>query len=103
VPPDNVFEDLTRILRGIDRRQDGVDGAGPDRVPALDKVDELVDDHARLADFCVVPFEGEPVSSEQQRDAEPVAERAEDAVVDRGQLGRDLVRDRQNFLQVDQV
>jgi hypothetical protein len=27
----------------------------------------------------------------------------EDAVVDRGQLGRDLVRDRQNFLQVDQV
>jgi hypothetical protein len=27
----------------------------------------------------------------------------EDAVVDRGQLGRDLIRNRQNFLQVIQV
>ena len=58
---------------------------------------------ARLADLVVVAFERQAVSRSRTAHAEPVAERVEDAVVDRGQLGRDLVRDRQNFLQVDPV
>jgi hypothetical protein len=72
-------------------------------VPALDELHELADDGACLADLGVVALQREAVAAQEQRDAEAVAERVEDAVVDRGQLGRDLVRDRQNFLQVVEV
>ena len=47
----------------------------------------------------VVALEREPVAAQEDGDLEAVAERVEDAVVDRGELGRDLVGDRENFLQ----
>jgi hypothetical protein len=72
-------------------------------MPALDELDELVDDRAGLPHLLVVALEGQPVAAQAESDAETVAEGVEDAVVDRGQLSRDLIRDRENFLQVVQV
>jgi hypothetical protein len=72
-------------------------------VASFDEVDELVDDGAGLSHLDVVALEGQPVAAQPEGDAEAVAEGVKDAVVDRGQFGRDLIRDRQNFLQVVQV
>ena len=101
--PDDVVVDLARVLRLVQGRDDGVDRAGPDRVAALGQADELADDDPRAADLVLVSLEREPVSAEADGAAEAIAEGGKDAVVDGGELGGDLVRDRQNFLQGDQV
>ena len=65
--------------------------SGPDRVTALDELDELVDDRARLDDPLVVAVEGEPVAAQRDRATEPFTQRVEHAVTDAGELGGDLV------------
>ena len=50
VPPDDVVEHVADVLRLVERRDDRADGVGPDRVPALDELDELVDHRPRLRD-----------------------------------------------------
>ena len=64
MPPDDILEDLARVAGGVDGGEDGVDRARPDRVAALDELDELVDHCARLADFRVVTLEREPVAAQ---------------------------------------
>jgi hypothetical protein len=56
-----------------------------------------------LADLLLVALEREPVAAEANGAAETIAESAKNAVVHGGELGGDLVRDRQNFLQGNQV
>ena len=97
--PDDVLEDLARVLGGVERGENRVHGPRPDRLAALDQLDELVHDRAGLADPRVVALEREAVAAQEQSDAEAVSKRVEDAVVDRGELGRDLVGNRENFLQ----
>jgi hypothetical protein len=99
VPPDHVLEDLARVLCGVQRSEDGIHCSRADRLAALDQLDELVNDRAGLTDARVVALERQPVAAEEEGDAEAVAKRVEDAVVDRGELGRDLVGNRENFLQ----
>ena len=77
---------------------DGADRVGPDLVAALDELDELVDDRARLGDVLVLAVERELVAAQRDRAAEPVAQRVEHAVVDAGELGGDLVRDDDHVL-----
>ena len=64
---------------------------------ALDELDQLVHDRARLRHVRVVALEHEPVAAEQDRALEPLAERVEHAVADAGELGRDVVRDAEAF------
>jgi hypothetical protein len=99
VSPDDVLEDLARVLGGVERSENRVYGPRPDHLAALDQLDELVHDRAGLADPDVVALERETVATKEQSDAEAVSKRVEDAVVDRGELGRDLVGNRENFLQ----
>ncbi len=99
MPPDHVLEDLTRILGGVERGEHRVDRAGPDRVPALDQLDELVEDEPRLIDAGVVAFERELVPPQPHDDLHPVAERPQDPVVDGCELGGDFVGDRKDLLQ----
>jgi hypothetical protein len=68
-------------------------------VTALDELDELVYDRPGLGDARVVALEGQLVATEADRAVEPLAERSEHAVPDAGELGCDVVRDRENFLQ----
>ena len=58
----------------------------------------LVDDSASLLDVGLVALDRQPVSAQHDRAPQPVAQGAEHAVADRGQLGRDLVRDGENLL-----
>jgi len=51
--PDDVLEDVAHVLGLVDRVQDRVDRAGADLLPALDEVDELLDDGLRLDDLSV--------------------------------------------------
>ena len=92
VRPDDVGEDLPDVLGLVDRGEDRVDRAGADLLPALDELDELLDDGAGLGHLQVITFEREPVAAQVDRAAEPLAERGEHAVTDPGELGRDLVR-----------
>jgi hypothetical protein len=46
----------------------------------------------------VVARDRQPVAAQQDVDLEPLAQRVEDAVADRGQLGRDIVRDIERLL-----
>jgi hypothetical protein len=46
----------------------------------------------------VVARDRQPVAPQQDVDLEPLAQRVEDAVADRGQLGRDIVRDIERLL-----
>ena len=75
------------------RVEHGVDRPRPDLLAGLDELDELVDDRPRLGDMDVVARDREPVSAQENRALEPVAERVEDAVADRRQLGGDVVGD----------
>ena len=98
VAPHDVLEDVAKVARLVERGEDGVDGARPDRVPALDQLHELVDDGPGLADLALLALERQPVAAQEDGTAEAVAKRPEDLVVDGGELGRDLVRDVENFL-----
>ena len=99
VAPDDVLEDVADVLGLVERAEHGVDGARADLVAALDQLDELVDDRARLGDAGVVALERQLVAAQADRAVEPLAQRVEHAVADAGQLGGDVVRDRENFLQ----
>jgi hypothetical protein len=46
----------------------------------------------------VVALDRQAVAAQQDRAPKPVTQRVEDAVADRGELGRDFVRDRENLL-----
>ena len=69
-----------------------------DLVPALDQLHELVDDRPRLLDLLLLALERQLVAAHADGDVEAVAERVEHAVVDPGQLGRDLVGDVEDLL-----
>ena len=73
---------------------------GPISVAALDQLDELVDDGLGLGHAGVVTLDREPVAAQADRAAQPVTERVEHAVADRGELSRDVVRDIQHLLHV---
>jgi hypothetical protein len=47
----------------------------------------------------VVARDRQAVAAQEDRDFEPVAQRVEDAVADRGKLGRDVVGDIENLFQ----
>ena len=94
-------EELQVLQRERKRRaEDGVDCVRADRVTALDELGELVDDQTRLADAPLVALERELVAAQTDGATHPVAEGAENAVVDGGELGGDLVGDGENFLQL---
>src|ERR687891_454405 len=99
VAPDDVLEHLARILGGVERGEDRVDGARPDRVAAFHELDELVHHQARRVDLAVVTLEGELVAAETDGAPHSVAQSAKDPVVDGGQLRCDLVGDREDLLQ----
>ena len=84
--------------RLVERAEHGVDGVRADLVPALDQLDELVDDRARLGDLVVVALERQLVPAQADRAVQPLAQRVEHAVADARELGGDLVRDVENFL-----
>ncbi len=67
--------------------------SGPDLVPALDQLDELVHDRAGRGDVLVVALDRQLVPPQAQRAAQAVAQRLEHTVADTRELGRDLVRD----------
>jgi hypothetical protein len=103
VTPHDVLEDVAEIAALVEGGEDGVDRPGSDRVPAFHELDELVDDGARLADLLVLPLERQPVAAKEDAAAEPIAEPPQDGVVNGGELGRNLVRDVENFLQYVEV
>ena len=89
----------SRIALGLVERADHrVDGRRPDVVAALDELDELVHDRARLGDLGLLALDREPVAAQQDRAGEPVAQLVEHRVAHPGELRRDVVRDRENFL-----
>ena len=96
--PDDVGEDLADVLGLVERGDDGADRVRPDLVPALDQLDELVDDRARRRDADVVALDRQLVPAQAKRAVQPVAQRVEHAVADARQLCGDLVRDRKDFL-----
>ena len=100
--PDHVLEDIPDVRRFLQGPEHRVDRARPDRVPRLDEVDQLTDDRPSARDVIVGALQGEPVAPQEHRAAEAVAQRLENAVVDCRQLGRYLVRDRENLLQLTQ-
>ncbi len=97
--PDDVLEDVADVGRLLERPEHRVDGARTDRVARFDELDELVEHGPRAFDVVLLAVERQPVASQHDRAAEAIAQRLEDAVVDRGQLGRDLVRNREDVLQ----
>src|SRR5262249_43547714 len=98
VRPDDVVEDLADVLGLVDRVEDGVDRAGADLLPALDELDELLDDRAGLGDPALVALDGQSVAAEVELQVQAVAQRVEHAVADSAELGCHLVWDVQNFL-----
>ena len=102
VPPDDVVEDVADVGRLVERRDHRADRVGTDRVTALDELDELVDDRARLGDPCLVPVERQPVPAQRDRAAEPLAQRVEHAVGDARELRGDLVRNGEHVLHAPQ-
>ena len=93
MPPDDVVEDLAHVFDLIERGEHRANGVGSDLVAALDQLDELVDDCARSNDLLVVAPERQAVAAQRDGALEPLAQRVEHAVLDAGELGRDLVRD----------
>ena len=69
----------------------------------LDQLDELVDDEPRLVHAQVVALERELVAAQADGDLHPVAERAQDPVVDGCELRGDFVGDREDLLQQFEV
>ena len=98
--PDDVVEDVADVLGLVERAEHRVDRGRADLVPALDQLDELVDDRARLGDVRVVALERQLVPAQADRAVEALAERSEHAVAHAGELGGDVVGDRENFLQL---
>ena len=96
--PDDVVEDLADVLGLVERAEDRVDRAGADLVAALDELDELVDDRARLRDLPSLAVDRQAVAAQVDLAVEPLAQRVEDAVADASELGSDLVRDVEDFL-----
>src|SRR5205807_3224271 len=64
----------------------------------FDELDELVDNCARLGHALVVALDRQAVTAQANRAAKPVAKRVEHAIADRGQLCRDVVRNREHLL-----
>ena len=93
VTPHDVAEDGLHVLGLIDRVQHGVNRPRPDLLAGLDELDELVHDSTRLGHVDVVARDCEPVSTQENRALQPVAERIEDAVADCRQLRSDVVGD----------
>jgi hypothetical protein len=98
VAPHDVLEHLADVLRLIQRGDDRADRLGADLVPALHELDELVHHRARGGHLVVVALDRQLVPAQPERAAEPVAQRVEHAVADARELGRDLVRNREDFL-----
>ena len=91
--PDDVLEDLADVLGLVERCDDGADRLRPDLVPALDQLDELVDDRSRGGDAVVLALDRQLVAAQAKRAAEPRAQRIEHAVAHSCELGGDLIRD----------
>ncbi len=98
MPPDDILEDLTDVGGLVECRDDCTDGVRADLVPALDQLDELVDDGARRGNLVVLALDRQLVAAQAQRAAEPGAQRVEHAVGDARELRGDLVRDGKRFL-----
>ena len=103
VAPDDVLEHLADVLGLVERAEHGVDGGRADLVAALDELDELVDDRPRLGRRArpspsIVSWlpRRRIVQRRRSRSASstpsPIA----------GELGRDVVRDVENFLHMPQ-
>ena len=71
-------------------RDDCVDGGRPDLVPALDELDELVDDSTRGGDPVVRALDRQLVAAQADRAVQPVAQRVEHAVADSSRARRRL-------------
>ena len=102
VAPDDVLEHLANVLVALERAEHGVDRLRADLVAALDQLDELVDHRARLGDVVVVALQRQLVAAEPDRAVEPVAQGLEHPVPEPRQLGRDGVREIENFLHAHQ-
>ena len=74
-----------------------VDARGTVR-PVRAAIHELVDDSAGCGDVAVLAPERQPVAAESDRAMKPLAQRVEDAVLNAGELGRNLVRYVQHLL-----
>src|SRR6266540_1283591 len=98
VAPYDVVEDLADVVRLVERAEHGVHRRRADLVPALDQLDELVDDRARLDDLRLVAFDRQAIAAQANGAVESVAERIEDAVAHAGELRGHVVRDVENFL-----
>ena len=96
--PDDVLEDLADVLGLVERRDDGADRVRPDLVPALDQLDELVDDRARGGDAVVLALDRQLVAAQTERAGQARAQRVEHAVAHSRELGGDLVRDGKGLL-----
>src|SRR5262249_25261178 len=92
VAPDDVAEDVLHALGLVERLHDSVDRRRPDFLPCLDELDELVHDGAPLSDAGVVAGDRQSVAAQEDLDLQTVAQRVEDAVADRRELCRDVVR-----------
>ena len=105
----SVIDELVELVEGghdvgsqtVDAEH-GVDRLRADLVAALDQLDELVDHRARLGDVVVVALQRQLVAPEPDRAVEPVAQGLEHPVPEPGQLGRDGVREIENFLHAHQ-
>ncbi len=98
VAPDDVVEELADVGALLEHAEHGVDGARADLVAVLDQLDDLVHDGARLGDRVLVALERQPVPAQEDRGAQALAQRVEHAVGDPGELSRDVVRNREDFL-----
>jgi hypothetical protein len=67
-------------------------------VAAFDGLGGFVDDRSCLGDFGIGPLDREPVAAKEDRAAETLAKRPENAVVESSQLGGNVVGDRKNVL-----
>ena len=99
VAPDDVLEDVADVLGLVERAEHRVDRARADLVAALDQLDELVDDRARLGDVRVVALERQLVAAQADRAVSRSRSAPSTPSPDAGELGGDVVRDRENFLQ----
>src|SRR5438034_327339 len=80
------------------RADDRVDGAGADLLPALDELDELLDDRLSLRDLDVVAAQREAVTAQIDGAAEPLPQGVEYPVADACKLSGDVVRNVENRL-----
>src|SRR5207237_8540898 len=98
VTPADFVEDLADLCGLLEGREDRGNGGRADVVATLDQIRERVYDGPGLFDVRLVALDREPVPAQHDRAPEAVTQGAEDAVADRGELGRDFVRDGENLL-----